>query len=239
MSVVQLLRPIGALVSFIRYKADRIRLKKLISRGLKVGKNVYIMEDVEFDFHYPFLIEIGDNCRIAKGVRILSHDATTFRQLGVTRIAQVKMLEGTFIGERAIILPGVTIGPRALIAAGSVVNRDIGEERAAAGNPARPYGKYSELISKYKEIARSATIFSADDIEKGTTTQEDLIRALEKDPTAFIRGIPSEDPFYINTNFAEMGENALRAYNRLESLSSSTETKPSIVDKKSRNKESS
>lgn len=77
------------------------------------------MEDVEFNLDYPFLIEIGDNCRLSKGVRILAHDATTFRDLGVTRIAPVKILESTFIGERAIILPGVAIGPRTLIAAAS------------------------------------------------------------------------------------------------------------------------
>ena len=109
MSILKLLRPIGAFFSLIRDKADRLRLNKLISQGLKVGKNVYIMEDVEFDLNYPFLIQIGDNCRISKDVRILAHDATTFREIGITRLASVKILEGTFIGERAIILPGVTI----------------------------------------------------------------------------------------------------------------------------------
>ncbi len=217
MSILKLLEPIGTLVSFIHYKVDRFRLAKLINRGLRVGKNVYIMECVEFDLGYPFLIEIGDNCRIAKGVRILSHDATTFRDIGVTRIARVKILKGTFIGERAIILPGVTIGPRALIAAGSVVNRDVPEGKAVAGNPARPYGNYSELLSRYREKRRSTTIFKEEDIEKGTVTKECLIRALEKDSIAFIRGVPrrDRDPFYINTNFAEMRANALRAYNRL------------------------
>ena len=71
-----------------------------------------------------------------------------FRQFGVTRVSKVRILEGTFIGARAIILPGVTIGPNALIAAGSVVNRDIGEDMCAAGNPARPYGKFSEASGR-------------------------------------------------------------------------------------------
>lgn len=92
---------------------EALRLRNFIDRGLSIGKNVYINRNVRFDNSHPHLIEIQDNCRISRDVRILSHDATTFRQLGVTRVAKVRILEGTFIGERAIILPGVTIGPNA------------------------------------------------------------------------------------------------------------------------------
>ncbi len=213
MYILKLLGPFGALVSYIRFKTDRLRLAKLIQRGLKVGKNVYIMEDVEFDLGYPFLIEIGDNCNIGKGVRILTHDATTFPNLGITRIAKVKILEGTFIGERSIILPGVTIGPRALIAAGSIVNRDIGPDKAAAGNPARPYGSFLELLERYRESARSGIVFKKEEIEIGSVIPQDLISAVEKASVAFIRGVPQKDPYYVNTDMAEMSANALRIYN--------------------------
>lgn len=223
MLLVKLLKPIAALVSYLRFKTDRLRLARLMARGLSVGKNVYIMSDVEFDWGYPFLIEIGDNCRISKGVRVLAHDATLFRDLGVTRIAPVRILEGTFIGERAVLLPGVTIGPRALIAAGSLVNRDIPEGAVAAGNPARPYGKFSEMLSKYGDLAKSATVFKKEEIEQGTVTHEDLIDALDREGTAFIRGVPAYDPFYINADYARMRANALEAYDRLQS-------EPSLVE---------
>lgn len=222
MRFLKFLNPFGRLISFINYKVDRLRLNKLIDRGLKVGKNVYIIEQFDFDLVYPFLIEIGDNCRISKGVRILAHDATTFRDLGITRIAPVKILEGTFIGERAIILPGVTIGPRALIAAGSVVNRDIGEGKAAAGNPARPYGNYSDLLRKYREIAMTSTVFKKEDIENGKVTPEDIITTLQKKSVAFIRGMPQQDPYYINADIDELRTKALRVHEELStSLSSS------------------
>jgi len=221
--LVKLLKPIAALVSYVRYKTDRLRLGRLMARGLSVGKNVYIMSDVEFDWGYPFLIEIGDNCRISKGVRVLAHDATLFRDLGVTRIAPVRILEGTFIGERAIILPGVTVGPRALIAAGSLVNRDIPEGAVAAGNPARPYGKFSEMLLKYRDVAKSATVFKKEEIEGGTVTHEELIEALDREGTAFIRGVPATDPFYVNADYAEMRDNALEAYDRLR-------PEPSLVE---------
>ena len=209
---LRILNPVGALVSSVRHTIDRLRLAKLVNRGLKLGKNCYIMEGVEFDAGYPFLIEIGANCRIAKGVRILAHDASAFCDLGVTRIAPVRILEGTFVGERTIILPGVTIGPRALIAAGSFVNRDMGEDVVAAGNPARPYGKFSDVLAKMAETAVSSPIFSKDDIENGAVTQADLIEALTKAPAAFIRGVPKKDPYYVNADYAEIRANTVRAF---------------------------
>ena len=109
--IIYFLKKFNRLINYIAFKRDRLQLNNLMKRGLKVGKNVYIFENVEFDLGYPYLIEIGDNCRIAKNVLILAHDATTFKDLGVTRIAPVKILEGSFIGQNAIILPGVTIGP--------------------------------------------------------------------------------------------------------------------------------
>lgn len=208
MIIINLLKPIASLISNFKYKADRLRLKKRIMDGLKIGKNVYIMLDVEFDVNYPFLIEIGDNCRISKGVRILSHDATTFRKLGITRLAPVRILEGTFIGEKAIILPGVTIGPRALIAAGSVVNRDIGEDKAAAGNPARPYGSYSELVEKYAVKAKSSAIFNKIEFERGNIGLKKIKRSIDADGVAFVSGVPQKDPYYINTDMEDMRKKA-------------------------------
>jgi len=217
MLLLKLLKPIGAAVSYVNCKVDRLRLAKLISRGLKVGSNVYIMQDVEFDLGYPYLIEIGDNCRISKGVRILAHDATVFRDLGVTRLAPVRILEGTFIGERAIILPGVTIGPRALIAAGSFVNRDVGEGAMVAGNPARPYGKYADMREKYRKLVASGTVMKKEDMEQGTVTPDEIVGLLREQPVAFVRGVPSKDPYYVNATYDEMRDDAVRAYARVAS----------------------
>ena len=35
--ILKLLKPIGWLIGYLRFKEDRLRLKKLIKRGLKVG----------------------------------------------------------------------------------------------------------------------------------------------------------------------------------------------------------
>jgi len=187
-----------------------------MKRGLKVGKNVYIFQDVEIDPGYPHLIEIGDNCRIGKNVLILAHDATTFKDLGITRLAQVKILEGSFIGQRAIILPGVTIGPRAMVAAGSVVNRSVPEGRAVAGNPARPYTTYTEILERVGNDVNNENVFDFADIEKGVLSMETIKEKIEKAGVAFAKTVPSHDPFYVNTNMEEIRQKAEGAFKKFK-----------------------
>jgi len=51
--------------------------------------------------------------------------------------APIKIHDNVWIGERAIILKGVTIGKGAIIAIGAVVTKDVPEYAIVAGNPAR------------------------------------------------------------------------------------------------------
>ena len=49
--------------------------------------------------------------------------------------------ENSFIGARAMILPGVSIGGRAIVGAMSVVSKDVPDHHIVAGNPATKIGK--------------------------------------------------------------------------------------------------
>jgi len=53
------------------------------------------------------------------------------------RVAPIHIGEGSWIGARAIVLPGVTIGRRCVVAAGSVVTRDVPDDTLVGGNPAK------------------------------------------------------------------------------------------------------
>lgn len=199
-----ILKPAVAAFFKIRHEYQLLRLQHLIARGLIIGKNVYINMNVSFDTSHPYLIEIQDNCRISSNVRFLTHDATAFRRLGVTRVAKVRILEGTFIGERAIILPGVTIGPNALIAAGAVVNRDVGEDMCAAGNPARPYGKLSKLLERYCKQITEDKIFDLQAFDNGDLTIDQIRRLCDIHGTIFFKGLHKSDPHYINLDVAAL-----------------------------------
>ena len=55
----------------------------------------------------------------------------------------VTIENGGWIGEKAIILPGVTIGEKAIVAAGAVVTKDVPPYTVVAGNPARILKRYN------------------------------------------------------------------------------------------------
>ena len=90
-------------------------------------------------------ITIGRHCRIASEVQIFDapgHPADPVaRQAGAPaagdEVRPVVIEDNVWIGNRAIIMPGVTIGRDSIVAAGSVVMTDVAPNVLVAGNPAR------------------------------------------------------------------------------------------------------
>jgi acetyltransferase-like isoleucine patch superfamily enzyme len=81
-------------------------------------------------------VTIGDDVALANEVYIM--DSNSHGVEGRDHVeAPVHIGDGTWVGARAMILPGVTIGKRVVVAAGSVVTRDVPDEVLVAGNPAR------------------------------------------------------------------------------------------------------
>jgi acetyltransferase-like isoleucine patch superfamily enzyme len=54
-----------------------------------------------------------------------------------TVVGPVRIGRGSWIGARAIVLPGVTIGSRSVVAAGAIVTKDVPDEVLVAGQPAQ------------------------------------------------------------------------------------------------------
>lgn len=178
------------------------------------------MGDVELDLAFPWLIEIGDRSRISTGVRILTHDAQAFLELGVTRLARVRILEESFIGERAIILPGVTIGPRAVVAAGSVVGRDVPEGMMVAGNPARAFGQTAEHLARVAaEVGRALVVPRG--VALVGALRDEILARLESEPAVYIRGSQRTSWFRHNATPSDLATRSAQAAERLKELSSS------------------
>jgi acetyltransferase-like isoleucine patch superfamily enzyme len=81
-------------------------------------------------------IEVGDDVALANEVMLVDSDShgvegRPFRE------APIRIGNGSWLGNRAMVLPGVTIGERVLVAAGAVVTRDVPDAVLVAGNPAR------------------------------------------------------------------------------------------------------
>ena len=129
--------------------------EKLISLGMKVGKNFRRLNGVILDPSHCWLIEIGDNVTMAPRVHILCHDASTKQFLNYTKIGRVTIGDNVFIGAESVVLPGVTVGSNVIIGANSTVTHNIPDGVVAAGSPARVICTLEEYLAK--ERARMET----------------------------------------------------------------------------------
>ncbi len=153
-----------------------IYIKPTISNpNIIVGDFTYIA-DSEFESHvtnfYPWSRDkliIGKFCQIASGVEFMMNDAN--HQMNAVSTFPFYTLEGwnmkapkaedmpykgdtvigndVWIGQNAVILPGVHIGDGAIIGANSIVGRDVDPYTIVAGNPVRVIRKRfdDELIA--------------------------------------------------------------------------------------------
>ena len=182
----------------------RTRIKVLIDGGLVLGKNVNISPSVVIDNGNPYLIRIGDNCSIAEHTRLLTHDATPYKFTnGHTRLGKIELKDNCFIGEKVVILPGVTIGPDVLVAAGSVVNRDIPPNSCVAGVPARVYGKFDQFIERQKQLVETARVFEIAELTGNLAHKDEQIKAavweaIQEGQPVYVRGNLGDSPFLWN-----------------------------------------
>lgn len=134
--------------------------EKLMSMGMKVGKNFQRLNDVILDPSHCWLITIGDNVTMAPRVHILAHDASTKKFLGYTKIGRVNIGDNVFIGAESVILPNVNIGDNVIIGANSTVTKDIPSNSVAVGSPAKIICTLDEYLSKEKEMKKISPYFS-------------------------------------------------------------------------------
>jgi acetyltransferase-like isoleucine patch superfamily enzyme len=82
-------------------------------------------------------ITIGRGCAIARDVIIRDTDAHKILNSNRPMTEEVVIGEHVWIGNRAIIMKGVTIGDGAVIAAGAIVTKDVPKKCLVGGVPAK------------------------------------------------------------------------------------------------------
>ena len=132
-------------MSFIKELLYRLRgeftTEKLISMGMKVGKNFNRLHGVILDPGHCWLIDIGDNVTIAPRVHILCHDASTKQFLNYTKIGRV------------------TIGNNVVIGANSTVTHSIPDNSVAVGSPARVISTLDDYLAKETNRMKSSPCY--------------------------------------------------------------------------------
>lgn len=139
-------------------------IEYLRSLGMVIGENtvIYTPRECTIDETRPWMIELGNNVSITKGVTILTHgyDWSVFKGMYgdvLGSAGRVKIGNNVFIGMNTTILKGVTIGDNVVIGANSLINKDVPSNSVVVGNPQRVVCS----IDDYLEKRRSAQLAEA------------------------------------------------------------------------------
>ena len=172
--------------------------------NIAVGDFTYIA-DSDFESHVSHLYEwngdrliIGKFCQIAAGVEFIMNGAN--HQMNAVSTFPFYTLEGwnmapperadlplkgdtivendVWIGQNAVILPGVHIGSGAIIGANSIVGSDVAPYTVVAGNPAKTLrarfdAELTDLLLRFRwwdrsieEIDRLIPLLTCSDLER-------------------------------------------------------------------------
>ncbi len=104
---------------------------------LSVGNSSWIGEDVWIDNLTP--VTIGNHVCLSQGAYLCTgnHDWSD-PAFGLV-VKPITLRDGSWVGAKSMLCPGVTIGEYGVAAAGSVVSSDIPAYEIHVGNPARLY----------------------------------------------------------------------------------------------------
>lgn len=114
----------------------------LVIGNVKVGRNTWIGPYTILDGSGG--LDVGDNCSIASGVQVYSHETIDWALSGgKMAYTEARTMIGhcCYIGPNTVVGMGVRIGNHCLIGANSVVNTDLEDYSIAAGSPCKVIGR--------------------------------------------------------------------------------------------------
>ena len=106
--------------------------------NLTLGDEVFVNFGVVLNTSAGIVLEDGVALGLDVMLTTIDHEfGPPSRRAGEPVRMPIRVGAGTWIGSRALVLPGVTIGSGCIIGAGSVVNRDCEPNGLYVGVPAR------------------------------------------------------------------------------------------------------
>ncbi len=178
------------MLKILRVLLDRYKILRLSGveyaryKGVVVGENCRILTS-SFGSE-PWLIHVGNKVTITSGVRLLTHDGSSwlFNDTKGRRhlYRRIEIGNNVFIGSNSIIMPGVKIENNVVVAAGSVVTKSLPENSIVGGNPAKIIGNYQD----YKERVL-ATYISDQDIDFKKPFKERIMEVVDSSYKSYLK----------------------------------------------------
>jgi maltose O-acetyltransferase len=131
---------------FRQFRRDRY-VQMLVSRGLKLGKDVYLNDGFFLDPDHCHLITIEEKVVFGPSVKVFAHDASSLKVIGKTKVCLIHLKRNCFIGANCVVLPGAVVGENSILGAGSVLNATIPDNEVWAGCPA----KFLMTVEEYRQ----------------------------------------------------------------------------------------
>lgn len=135
----------------IYYHRDYVAYARKL--GAQVGNECRILCNPRkcFDSE-PWLIKIGNHVEITGGVKLLTHDGSTWiiRKDYPDNVlwGTIEIGDNTFIGYGSVVMPNVKIGSNCIVGAGAIVTKNVPDNSVVAGVPARIINDYSSIREK-------------------------------------------------------------------------------------------
>lgn len=139
------------ITKFLRYFASPEKYARHI--GVEIGEGCYISTK-KFSSE-PYLIKIGNFVRVAPETAFYTHGGVwsirkRYNEPKIDNFGKIEIGDYSYIGERCMIMPGVTIGCNCIVGGGSVVTRSIPDGIMVAGNPAKFIGYTEDFYNRIK-----------------------------------------------------------------------------------------
>lgn len=107
------------------------------SLGVEIGNDCQI-QTKGFSSE-PYLIKIGNHVQVTKDVKFFTHSGGWIirdKYPDFDTFGKIEIKDNVYIGNNALILPGITIGRDVIVGAGAVVTKSVPDGVIVAGNPA-------------------------------------------------------------------------------------------------------
>jgi len=139
----------------------------LREKGVAVGKGTIFHDPATtgVDTQRPWMVRIGEYCKISSGVSILAHDysrSVLRRKYGeiIGEASITSIGDNCFLGLNSVILMGAKIGNNCIVGAGSVVGGTFPDNVVIGGNPAKVIMTLADCYEKRKgNVLAAAKLF--------------------------------------------------------------------------------